>query len=70
MRSTEAIAESPILVHAWEVVEPSQEEVEDRQRLEQVPAVRETLDHLDGMMSIIVHLYHQVAAYPSPEEQQ
>jgi hypothetical protein len=37
--------------------------VEDRQRLEQVPAVRETLDHLPGTANVVLRLYHEVAAY-------
>jgi hypothetical protein len=37
--------------------------VEDRQRLEQLPAVRETLDHLPGTVNVILRLYHQVKAY-------
>ena len=39
--------------------------VEDRQRLEQLPAVRETLDHLPGTVNIVIRLYHEVAAYPA-----
>jgi hypothetical protein len=98
-----AAAESPVLIHIWEV-DPEQEgvaaqrldkmlgeiaaepgfvsarvlesadrrsiaavvemrTVEDRQRLEQVPVVRDTLHHLDGTMNIIVRLYHQVGTY-------
>jgi hypothetical protein len=37
--------------------------VEDRQRLEHVPAVRETLDHLPGTINIVLRLYHEVATY-------
>jgi Antibiotic biosynthesis monooxygenase len=37
--------------------------VEDRQRLEQLPWVRETLGHLDETMNIIIRLYHQVHEY-------
>jgi len=37
--------------------------VEDRQRLEQLPAVRETLDHLPGTVNVVLRLYHEVAAY-------
>jgi hypothetical protein len=37
--------------------------VEDRQRLEQLPAVRETLDYLPGTVNIVLKLYHEVAAY-------
>jgi hypothetical protein len=36
---------------------------EDRQRLEQQPDVRETLDHLHGTANIVIRLYHEVAAY-------
>ncbi|MFL5859983.1 MAG: hypothetical protein ACJ780_04280 [Solirubrobacteraceae bacterium] len=39
--------------------------VEDRQRLEQHTAVRETLDHLPGTVNIVLKLYHEVAAYPA-----
>jgi hypothetical protein len=38
--------------------------VEDRRRLEQLPAVREALDHLAGTVNVVVKLYQQVAAYP------
>jgi hypothetical protein len=34
--------------------------VEDRQRLEQLPAVRETLDHLPGTVNVVLKLYHEV----------
>jgi hypothetical protein len=37
--------------------------VEDRQRLEQLAAVRETLDHLPGTVNVVLRLYHEVAAY-------
>jgi hypothetical protein len=37
--------------------------VEDRQRIEQLPEVRETLDHLRGAMNLVVRLYEQVKAY-------
>ena len=37
--------------------------VEDRQRLEQLPVVRETLDHLAGTVNVVLRLYRQVAAY-------
>jgi hypothetical protein len=37
--------------------------VEDRQRLEQLPQVRDTLHHLDGALNIIVSLYHEVGRY-------
>ncbi len=39
--------------------------VEDRQRLEQLTTVRETLDHLPGTVNIVLRLYHEVAAYPA-----
>lgn len=39
--------------------------VEDRQRLEQLPAVRETLDHLPGTVNVVLRLYHEVVAYPA-----
>ena len=38
---------------------------EDRQRLEQLPWVRDTLQHLDETMNIIIRLYHQVHVVPS-----
>lgn len=37
--------------------------VEDRQRLEQLPWVNDTLHHLDETMNIIIRLYHQVHEY-------
>jgi len=37
--------------------------VEDRQRLEQLPDVRDTLDHLHGAANLIIRLYHQVDTY-------
>jgi hypothetical protein len=37
--------------------------VEDRQRLEQLPAVRETLDHLPGTFNVVLRLYQEVVAY-------
>lgn len=37
--------------------------VEDRQRLEQLPDVRETLDHLHGTANIVIRVYHQVGEY-------
>jgi hypothetical protein len=36
---------------------------EDRQRLEQSPAVRDVLDHLHGTANLVVRLYHEVASY-------
>jgi hypothetical protein len=37
--------------------------VEARQRLEQLPAVRETLDHLPGTFNVVLRLYQEVVAY-------
>jgi hypothetical protein len=37
--------------------------VEDRQRLEQLPAVRGTLDHLPGTVNVVLRLYKEVVAY-------
>jgi hypothetical protein len=37
--------------------------VEDRKRLEHLPAVRETLDHLPGAVNVVLRLYHEVLAY-------
>lgn len=37
--------------------------VEDRQRVEQLPDVRETLDHLHGTANIVIRAYHEVGAY-------
>jgi hypothetical protein len=37
--------------------------VEDRQRLEQLPEVRQTLDHLHGAANLIARLYHEVDTY-------
>ena len=37
--------------------------VEDRQRIEQLPEVREALDHLHGAANIVLRLYEQVRAY-------
>ena len=39
--------------------------VEDRQRMEQLPNVRETLHHLHGTANIVIRLYHEVEAYHS-----
>jgi hypothetical protein len=39
--------------------------VEDRQRLEQLPQVRETLHHLHGTANIVIRLYHEVGSYNS-----
>jgi hypothetical protein len=37
--------------------------VEDRQRIEQLPKVGETLRHLHGTANLVIRLYHQVGAY-------
>jgi hypothetical protein len=37
--------------------------VEDRQRLERLPEVREVFDHLDGTANIVIRLYHEGATY-------
>jgi hypothetical protein len=37
--------------------------VEDRRRIEQLPEVREALDHLNGTANLILRLYHQVKAF-------
>jgi len=39
--------------------------VEDRQRLQQLPEVRDTLDHLHVDANLIIRLYHQVDVYPA-----
>ncbi|HEY1712760.1 MAG TPA: hypothetical protein VGG07_07650 [Solirubrobacteraceae bacterium] len=39
--------------------------VQDRQRLEDLPDVRETLDHLHGTANLVVRLYEEVASYPA-----
>ncbi len=36
---------------------------EDRRRIEQLPEVRDTLDHLHGTANIVIRLYQEVAAY-------
>lgn len=36
---------------------------EDRQRLEQLPEVREVLDHLHGSVNVVVRLYRETASY-------
>jgi hypothetical protein len=38
---------------------------EDRQRIEQLPELRETLDHLHGTANIVIRLYNEIAAYPA-----
>jgi hypothetical protein len=37
--------------------------VEDRQRLEELAPVRETLDHLPGTVNVVLRLYHEVVVY-------
>jgi hypothetical protein len=37
--------------------------VEDRRRLEELAAVRETLDHLPGTVNVVLRLYHEVGVY-------
>ena len=37
--------------------------VGDRQRIEQLPEVRETIDHLYGSANVVLRLYEQVKAY-------
>jgi hypothetical protein len=100
------VAESPVLVHVWEMIDPQQADaaaqrldemlaeaasapgfvsgrllesadghsvavavemrtVEDRRRLEQLPAVRDTLAHLDGTLNLVVTLYRERARYPA-----
>ena len=36
---------------------------EDRQRLEQLPEVHETLHHLHGTANMVIRLYHEVGSY-------
>ena len=36
---------------------------EDRQRLEQLPELREVLDHLHGTANLLIRLYHEAASY-------
>ncbi len=36
---------------------------EDRQRLEQLPDVRDTLHHLHGTANLVIRLYNEVGAY-------
>jgi hypothetical protein len=37
--------------------------VEDRQRLEQLSEVRETLHHLHGAANLVIRLYNEVGSY-------
>jgi hypothetical protein len=39
--------------------------VEDRQRLERLPGIRDTLDHLQGTANMVIRLYHEVGSYGS-----
>ena len=55
------ILESADRTSAAAIVE--MQSVEDRQRLEQLPEVRNTLDDLHGAFSLVARLYHQVEAY-------
>jgi hypothetical protein len=36
---------------------------EDRQRIEGLPGVRETLDHLHGTANLVIRLYNEVGTY-------
>ena len=54
------ILESADLTSVAAVVE--MQSVEDRQRLEQLPEVRNTLDDLHGAFSLVARLYHEVEA--------
>jgi hypothetical protein len=55
------ILESPDRTSLATIVE--MRTVEDRQRLEQLPDVRETLHHLHVDANLIIRLFHQVDAY-------
>jgi hypothetical protein len=37
--------------------------VEDRQRLEQLPEVRDTLHHLHGTANLVIRLYNEAGSY-------
>jgi hypothetical protein len=37
--------------------------VDDRQRLEQLPDVRDTLHHLHGAANLVIRLYNEVGSY-------
>jgi hypothetical protein len=54
------ILESADLTSVAAMVE--MQSVEDRQRLEQLPEVRNTLDDLHGAFSLVARLYHEVGA--------
>jgi heme-degrading monooxygenase HmoA len=38
---------------------------EDRERLEQLPEIRDILNHLHGTANLIIRLYSEVATYPA-----
>ena len=38
--------------------------VEDRRRIEELPEVREILDHLHGTANIVIRIYNEVREYP------
>ncbi len=38
---------------------------EDRQRIEQIPEVRDTLHNLHGAANLVIRLYHEVDSYQS-----
>jgi hypothetical protein len=66
------IAKDPGFVSARVLETPDQTSVaaivemrspEQRQRLEQLPAVRETLHHLHGTANLVIRLYSEVASY-------
>ena len=38
--------------------------VADRQRIEELPVVRQTLDQLAGTVNVVLRLYRQIDAYP------
>jgi len=37
--------------------------VEDRRRLEQLPEVRDVLDHMPDATNIVIRMYHEVGVY-------
>ena len=55
------VLESPDQTSIATIVE--MRSVEDRQRLEQLPAVHETLHHLHGTANMVIRLYHEVGSY-------
>jgi hypothetical protein len=67
-----AVAQDPAFVSARVLASPDRTSIaaliemrsaEDRQRLEGLPTVRETLDHLQGTANMVIRLYHEVDAY-------